>query len=100
MTAIPSLEVIPSGTVGRAAPGDAEGLFREARALLGSDSLWSARRNAALEAVKAFDLERVLDKLERVLLGVEPPDVYGPLPRMATDDRSQGLEQIVAGGAE
>lgn len=67
VTDIPSLRVLPDDAVSRAEPGDDAGLAREAARLLDDGELWAARRSRGLEAVAAFDLERVLDRLEAIL---------------------------------
>lgn len=67
VTDIPSLRVLEPGVVSKVAPGDAEGLAREAGRLLDDPALWRERRQRGLEAVRRFDLEVVLDRLEGIL---------------------------------
>lgn len=67
VTDIPSLEVLPRGAVSRVPGGDDEAMAREASKLLADADLWNRRREAGLNAVREFDLERVLDRLEGYL---------------------------------
>lgn len=75
MTDIPSLSLVPHGAVLRAAPGDDAGLAAAAESILADDGAWARQRRAGLEAVKRFDVERVVARVERIFAGVEPPDV-------------------------
>lgn len=67
VTDIPSLAVLPDGSVAKVAPGDDVGMACEAARLFDDPSLWAERRERGLAAVRAFDLERVLDRLEGIL---------------------------------
>lgn len=68
VTDIPSYGPIPDDSVSRVAPGDEEAMAREAERLLGDPPLWAARRARGLEVAAGFDLPRVLDVLESVLV--------------------------------
>lgn len=72
MTDIPSLRLLPEDAVSRAAPGNWQGLAREAARLLDDPALWAARRHRGLELVREYDLERVLDRLEAILAAPGP----------------------------
>ncbi len=64
VTDIPSLAVLPDAAVSRVAAGDEVAMAREGAGILSDAASWRRRRQEGLEAVREFDLERVLDRLE------------------------------------